>query len=223
VTGLSVWFFLISAVDDMDVEISSPEERGGSSSAPTVPGPTLDDDQIKALIIEKTSTQEESLFLQEKVSSRAFSWLKDSSFNSKYFNRPNKLVQRYALAALFYSLNGEEWGNNEGWLSDEDECDWYFSKRACDEDGVVTVLDLNDNMLVGSIPSELGALGQLTFLDMSGNQLFDYLPPVEVASSLKELRVNDNQINAMIDLNIDVFSNLGTFLFFDNFPPCICV
>ena len=37
----------------------------------------------------------------------------------------NRLVQRYALLTLWYSLNGDAWVKNDGWLVAEDECSWY--------------------------------------------------------------------------------------------------
>jgi hypothetical protein len=33
--------------------------------------------------------------------------------------------QRYAMAVLYYSLNGDDWGKNN-WLSEASECDWDF-------------------------------------------------------------------------------------------------
>ena len=32
---------------------------------------------------------------------------------------------RYALASLFYSTNGTQWVNSEGWLTEASECDWF--------------------------------------------------------------------------------------------------
>lgn len=34
--------------------------------------------------------------------------------------------QRYAMAVLYYSLDGDDWYSKEGWLSGKSECDWEY-------------------------------------------------------------------------------------------------
>jgi len=48
------------------------------------------------------------------------------------------------------------------------------------EGGSVTQLEVHDNSLIGSIPSELGSLSNLEYLQLHGNQLVGILP-LEVA------------------------------------------
>ncbi|CAB9510286.1 Leucine Rich Repeat [Seminavis robusta] len=56
--------------------------------------------------------------------SLAFQWL---SNDPKYLNyTTDRLVQRFALATLYYATNGNEWRNNTRWLSYEHhECQWF--------------------------------------------------------------------------------------------------
>ena len=49
------------------------------------------------------------------------------------------LVQRYALATIYFSTDGEDWENNDRWLSGSDECNWYGIECS---GGEVTDIDL---------------------------------------------------------------------------------
>ncbi len=46
--------------------------------------------------------------------------------------------QRYSLATFFYSTNGEQWDNSDGWIEDTNDCSWSGIK--CDGNGRVTEL-----------------------------------------------------------------------------------
>jgi hypothetical protein len=35
--------------------------------------------------------------------------------------------ERYAMAVLYYSTNGNEWDYDGGWLSSTSVCDWYMN------------------------------------------------------------------------------------------------
>lgn len=73
----------------------------------------------------------------ESYQSKAFDWL-DSSFQSNFTD--DELVQRYALASIYFATNGVStsftnsslgngvifpWNNNENWLTAASECTWY--------------------------------------------------------------------------------------------------
>lgn len=66
-----------------------------------------------------------------------------------------KLIQRYALVALYYATNGEEWKNQLYFLSNRDECSWnrvyetYFSGAGHCKEGFITALALWGNSLDG--------------------------------------------------------------------------
>ena len=66
---------------------------------------------------------------------------------------------RAALVALYNATGGENWTNNTNWLSSAPIQEWWgvASNR---RDGVVTSLYIPNNNLTGSIPPELGELGQ---------------------------------------------------------------
>jgi len=100
----------------------------------------------------------------------------------------DKLVQRYALACLYYSTHQvsnaymEEimpgfqtptWANASGWLdAGVDECNWYG--LSCNMEDKVDYIDLERNSLSGSLPFELSYLGvSLRVLFLDSNWFFN--------------------------------------------------
>lgn len=88
---------------------------------------------------------------------KALSWL-ESDANLDY---PDwRKVQRHVLATFYYSTNGDDWLERDGWLMEEHECDWFSSAvdPPCDENGVFTRLVLFDNNVTGSLPKDIAIL-----------------------------------------------------------------
>lgn len=78
---------------------------------------------------------------------RAFRWLSGNMELAAYSDE--RKIQRYALATLFYSTGGDQWSNNEYWMSDEDECTMWFSRilevvtnAVCNSNKQMITLDL---------------------------------------------------------------------------------
>ena len=99
--------------------------------------------------------------------SDALNWLADNTNLQSYSNETK--VQRYVLATLYYSTNGDNWYGNVGWLNDSNECtDWWNDAEGpfCSSDGAIVELDLYNgdsgsrggNNLNGKIPEEIGLL-----------------------------------------------------------------
>jgi len=97
----------------------------------------------------------------------ALVWLVDNANYDSYPN--NQLIQRFALATLYYSTKGNQWRNNDGWLSDIDECAWYSgpSEATCVGNSSVIRLGLDLNNLAGAVPSEIALLSNLVEIDFS--------------------------------------------------------
>ena len=73
---------------------------------------------------------------------------------------------RAALVAFYDATDGPNWTNNDGWLTDAPIGDWYGIQT--DSNGRVVVIDLQENLLSGAVPRELGDLTSLQQL-MLGN------------------------------------------------------
>ena len=87
---------------------------------------------------------------------RAFAWLVGNANLASYTDQQK--IQRYVLATLYYSTDGESWFDNTGWLSDDSECNWFNEAfEGCIDDTLVS-LELYVNNLQGTIPREISML-----------------------------------------------------------------
>jgi hypothetical protein len=148
-----------------------------------------------------------------------------------------RILQRYAMASIFYATNSvaneltaglgsadsaavDSWDSvgeaDTLWLGASDECLW-FGIYDCNSDGMVMIIDLYDNMLTGSIPPEMGVLSELIYMRMefnwivnigeSGHAFLGYL------TKLRDLYYNDNGMHATegIPAVIGTLDNLEYF------------
>ena len=101
---------------------------------------------------------------------------KDTGFQDWLTGVPNRFVSDcvalntdalVALVGLYNSTDGENWTNNENWLSQTPLAAWHGV--TADANGRVNELDLSDNNLSGSLPSSLSKLADLKKLDLGGN------------------------------------------------------
>lgn len=149
-------------------------------------------------------------------------WLANNTNLDAYSDA--KKIQRYVLATLFFSTNGDGWDNNTGWLTDEDECSWYNkANEAFCVNGSILELDMIDvdkgNNLVGTIPNELALLSTSvgeSFLILT--ILFSYekvtylsklpcwLPPLYLAA---KLQLGGNSLTGRIPLEIGLLTKLS--------------
>jgi len=132
---------------------------------PTQAAPTSgSQDSLMALISSVSLDGGTALQTPSTPQNDALNWLAGNANLDTYSD--TKKIQRYVLATLYYSTNGDGWDNNTGWLSDSDECGWYtdaavFGEYMCSK-GAVIGIDFFDtisgNNLFGTIPDELALL-----------------------------------------------------------------
>jgi Leucine-rich repeat (LRR) protein len=101
----------------------------------------------------------------------------------------SRFVQRYALATVFFALNGPSWTDDLKFLSAQDECAWFKTKTVqeyvtrnvaigvtCDVDLNVKSLYIPENELQGTLPDELQYLTRLDMVGMPYNRLRGTFP-----------------------------------------------
>ena len=158
------------------------------------------------------------------------------SFGQKVVGRS---PDRDVLIALYEATGGTGWTNDRNWLSDAQLCEWYGVET--DSGGRVTRLDLDDNRLVGVIPTALGDLVELRELDLNDNRLSGSIPaelgnlrnlralilsfnslggsiPAELGSliNLRELHLVRNSLSGPIPAELGGLANLREMILRDN-------
>ena len=113
-------------------------------------------------------------------------------------------TQRGALIALYEATDGDNWRDNDNWLTDAPLDSWYGV--SADRLGRVSRLRLAGNELNGHIP-DLSALVDLKILSLSYNTFPGPFPDLSALTSLTHLALQDNEITGPIP-DLSAFSSL---------------
>jgi len=141
---------------------------------------------------------------------KASQWIMYNDDMTVDANEEPRFTQRYVLATMYYALSGESWTNSTGMLSSASECRWYGVDCA-PLTHVIQKIKWGNNTLAGSIPSEIGLLENVDYLDMADNRLSEEIP-VEIfqgMSTLKYLDLSDNILSGSLS---DKVKNLAEYL-----------
>ena len=114
---------------------------------------------------------------------------------------------RLALVALYNATDGANWTNNTNWLTNEAISEWHGV--VTDGEGRVKRLLLGHNELSGEIPTELGNLTNLEWLDLSKKKLSGG-SPVELGNltNLRDLYLSGNELSGSIPPELGNLANL---------------
>ncbi|CAJ1939941.1 unnamed protein product [Cylindrotheca closterium] len=126
-------------------------------------------------------------------------------------------MSRYVLAIVFYEnvfvgdvVNQTDNGTSrfQTWLSSsESACEW--SGLDCDGDGILTRVYLDYDELTGHMPSEIGLLTHLTYLNLFQNALTGRIPTeIGKLTSLKAVFFAGNRLTGQIPSEIGELSSL---------------
>ena len=133
--------------------------------------------------------------------------LEDNKIYGYYMPQVESAADREALVALYNATGGANWTNNTNWLTNAPIGQWHGVTT--EGNGRVTNLDLNDNQLSGTIPTQLGSLANLKELWLSENQLTGEIPP-ELGSltNLMVLDLDDNDLTGTMPTQLGDLINL---------------
>lgn len=154
---------------------------------------------------------------------------------TNYSNHPDY----NALVAIYNSLGGDNWTNNTNWLDTTKPLSTWFG--IAEENGRVVDLILNNNNLIGTIPSEIenltnikriilgtnlisgtipmeiGNLLDLEFLNLNTNNLEGEIPPsFSNLSKIKRLYLYNNNLTGNIPSGFSNFTSLEQLLLSNN-------
>lgn len=118
-----------------------------------------------------------------------------------------EIIERLALVDVYYSTTGDTWSNNNQWLSEFHACSWYGV--ACSKDKLVTDLMLDNNGLVGRIPTSLSLLPNLILISLDTNSLEDEIPTqIGILDNLRNLYLHANFLTGPIPSEFGSLTNL---------------
>jgi hypothetical protein len=148
---------------------------GGIDDQPHTCGQNPFTTALSVLLLEEPGLDRRALSSPGTPQYQALIWLVygDPAILDFKTTPPRTILERYVIATLYYSLNGPEWKDQRGFLSDESVCKWSpinttIKVVSCnEEDEFVVEIHLSEKQLTGKIPRELGLLTSLTFVDLS--------------------------------------------------------
>jgi hypothetical protein len=118
-------------------------------------------------------------------------------------------IERDALVSLYNSTDGANWTDNTGWLGEAGtECSWFGVTCT---NGSVSRLYFWKNGLNGTIPSELGNLSNLTWLNLGNNSLSGTIPSeLGNLTKLTQMMLFSNSLTGGIPAELGNLANLTT-------------
>ena len=102
--------------------------------------------------------------------------------------QPCDALERAVLADFFEAMDGDNWTNSDGWISDAPLGQWHGVST--DRYGRVVSLDLTDNGVSGEIPQALNRLTKLQDVRLGGSRILGCIP-------LALLSVPDNDFDGL--------------------------
>lgn len=155
-----------------------------------------------------------TLLAEESPQGQAFHWLSGTADYALL--QEAKLLTRFALATFYFATKGQAWNQREGWLSPQAECAWFTSSLSppCDDDDTFTALELDNNNVEGSIPTEIGLLTALTSISLrnpaeSRPFISGAIPAaLGMLTSLESLRLSGNQFSGFLPFELGKLSLL---------------
>jgi hypothetical protein len=166
---------LIAVAVGVGVAVASPDCKDCDTPAPTearaTEAPTSKSSESPRLVLLRDALihlSPDPSVLQDPTTPQydALVWMADEDEAAIDVDDTRRLEVRYALAALYYATNGDNWFQNLGFLSPQHECKWFVELELddnttsvdgvlCDEEDEVVFINLGTSrILVLSRPKE---------------------------------------------------------------------
>ena len=208
---------LVPTEDSTLTPTSESQPTAAPVVAPTFDRPTSDSREDQIFLQLSAITDPATLDDPATPQGRAYQWIVNDDARQLEPGDPT-LDQRYILTTLYYATDGAGWTecfegatndecgqglfpNANAFLSEASECTWgYWAGDACNgnDEGALRAIQIPNNNLVGSLPSEVSALPSLDTLSLEQNgltgTLFNVWPP-----SLFRLRLSKNSFTGTVN------------------------
>jgi len=184
---------------------------------------------VETIVLEQSSQLYSGIdtLMTDPTSVQVLTWLANDPSIRTY--TPSKVLQRYALGVIYWSLIGQgnttttemeaQVGNGEEWMSYADECRWQTTNgqqitelSMCNEDNILQSLHFEDNDWEGGrLVSEIALLPGLKRIILKNNQMIGTLPTsIGMLTTVKNLILSHNQMTGSLPTELGSLTTLGT-------------
>jgi Leucine rich repeat len=162
------------------------------------------------LICERLPSSCKDLMRAGTPQNAAMVWLNKNERLALYTDEVK--LSRYALAAFYYSTNGDGWTQNQNWLTDADACLWFYTGSACGPTKEIISLEMDSNKVSGSIPRDLALLTSLETISIRNGEdstMIGTLPSeLSALTGLTSFAISNNKLTGGIPTSYGVWINL---------------
>ena len=209
--------------DEVEMSPSDLSMKPSSSPSPTISPTNRPSNersiQIRTRIEGEGGTSATLLDDFSSGQSKALTWL---TFEDSMQLDPTdeNLLQRYALATIYFATQGERWYISHNWLTDADECVWSIDNGGVSchaNSSQVSKIDLGYNNLSGTLPGEIGILQRLNELVLPDNSLRGSISEQLGTLNLVEyVDLSLNNLTGTIPTSLSEAKNISTLFVYKN-------
>lgn len=162
-----------------------------------------------------------AIFDEDTHEHEALVWLADSDPMRLDPTTPlEEILQRFALANLYFATNGDEWKDQLNFVSKKNVCKWNDRSSGvfCNDNNQVANLVLPDLNLNGTIPHDIGLLSNIQILNLTNNALHGTVPlSLGIMSSLRSIDLSKNGFTGPLPKSLASLVDLVSLDFSYNF------
>ena len=164
--------------------------------------PAMTNQEILTSLIDFYKFYSDPVSLSDTTSAqyRALEWVSQGTIETRTSWPQLEMVQRYAVATIYYSTNGDAWTYMRFFgprsVCSLDDIPGLDAPLICDDDWNIVDIKFHHQDLLGSLPSEISLFSSLRYLGLSYNTLTGHLPTeLGLLTHLTDLDLNSNRIS----------------------------